>query len=92
MKRILTLMLLLLVLAMTCVHAEPGEENITLIVKAEALAAELDALAENEAYIKELSLEEDFEADFFKSSNVDGGDEWNDRLIERYKNIIPGLL
>ena len=58
MKRILTLMLLLLVLAMTCVHAEPGEENITLIVKAEALAAELDALAENEAYIKELSLEE----------------------------------
>ncbi len=42
--------------------------------------------------VKELSLEESFEADYFKSSNVDGGDEWNDRLIERYKNIIPGLL
>ena len=42
--------------------------------------------------VKELSLEEGFEADFFKSSNVDGGDEWNDRLIERYKDIIPGLL
>ena len=42
--------------------------------------------------VKELSLEEGFEADYFKSSNVDGGDEWNDRLIERYKDIIPGLL
>ena len=42
--------------------------------------------------VKELSLAEGFEADFFKSSNVDGGDEWNDRLIERYKDIIPGLL
>jgi len=41
--------------------------------------------------VKELSLEEGFEADFFKSSNVDGGDEWNDRLLERYKSIIPGL-
>ena len=41
--------------------------------------------------VKELSLEEGFEADYFKSSNVDGGDEWNDRLIERYKDIIPGL-
>ena len=41
--------------------------------------------------VKELSLEEGFEADFFKSSNVDGGDAWNDRLIERYKDIIPGL-
>ena len=41
--------------------------------------------------VKELSLEEDFEADFFKSSNVDGGDAWNDRLIDRYKDIIPGL-
>lgn len=41
--------------------------------------------------VKELSLEESFEADFFKSSNVDGGDEWNNRLIERYKDIIPGL-
>ncbi len=41
--------------------------------------------------VKELSLQENFEADFFKSSNVDGGDEWNDRLIERYAPLIPGL-
>ena len=34
---------------------------------------------------------EGFEADFFKSSNVDGGDEWNDRLIARYAGLIPGL-
>ena len=43
------------------------------------------------ARVKELSLEEKFEADFFKSSNVDGGDEWTDRLIARYEDIIPGL-
>ena len=42
--------------------------------------------------VKELSLEESFEADYFKSSNVDGGDEWNNALIERYKAQIPGLL
>ena len=41
--------------------------------------------------VKELSVEEGFAADFFKSSNVDGGDEWNDRLIARYETIIPGL-
>ena len=41
--------------------------------------------------VKELSLEEGFEADFFKSSNVDGGDAWNDRLIAKYEGIIPGL-
>ena len=42
--------------------------------------------------VKELSLEEGFEADFYKSSNVDGGDAWNNRLIEQYKDTIPGLL
>lgn len=42
--------------------------------------------------VKELSLEEGFEADFFKSSNVDGGDAWNDQLIAKYKDSIPGLL
>ena len=42
--------------------------------------------------VKELSLEESFEADYFKSSNVDGGDEWNNALIDRYKDQIPGLL
>jgi len=52
-------------------------------------AAILQAIA---CRVKEISLEEGFEAEFFKSSNVDGGDEWNDRLIERYKDIIPGLL
>jgi len=41
--------------------------------------------------VKEISLEEGFEADFFKSSNIDGGDEWNNRLIEKYKSI-PGLI
>ena len=41
--------------------------------------------------VKELSLEEGFEADFFQSSNVDGGDAWNDKLIERYGKLIPGL-
>ena len=41
--------------------------------------------------VKELSLEEGFEADYFKSSNVDGGDEWNNRLIEKYRDQIPGL-
>jgi len=42
--------------------------------------------------VKEIALEEGFEADYFKSSNVDGGDAWNDRLIEQYKAMIPGLL
>ncbi len=41
--------------------------------------------------VKELSLQEGFEADFFQSSNVDGGDAWNDRLIARYAPLIPGL-
>ena len=41
--------------------------------------------------VKELSLADGFEADFFKSSNVDGGDAWNDRLIAKYEDNIPGL-
>ena len=41
--------------------------------------------------VKELSLEEGFEADYFKSSNVDGGDAWNDRLIDKYAAQSPGL-
>ena len=41
--------------------------------------------------VKELSLAEGFEADFFRSSNVDGGDEWNERLIDRYAPLVPGL-
>jgi len=42
--------------------------------------------------VKEISLEEGFDAEYFKSSNVDGGDEWNDRLIEKYRGVIPGLI
>ena len=42
--------------------------------------------------VKEMSLKEGFEAEYFKSSNVDGGDEWNDKLIERYRGVIPGLI
>ncbi|HPA60875.1 MAG TPA: SIS domain-containing protein [Clostridia bacterium] len=41
--------------------------------------------------VKEISLAEGFEADYFKSSNVDGGDAWNDRLIACYQDSIPGL-
>ena len=41
--------------------------------------------------VKEISLEEGINAEFYKSSNVDGGDEWNDRIIEKYRDTIPGL-
>lgn len=41
--------------------------------------------------VKEISLEEGWEAEFFKSSNIDGGDEFNEGLIEKYAGIIPGL-
>lgn len=41
--------------------------------------------------VKEISLEEGWEAEFFKSSNVDDGDAFNARLIEKYKGLIPGL-
>ena len=41
--------------------------------------------------VKEIALEEGFPADFYVSSNVDGGDEVNDRLIEKYAGRIPGL-
>lgn len=42
--------------------------------------------------VKEISLEEGFEAEFFKSSNVDDGDAFNARLLEKYGGIIPGLV
>lgn len=41
--------------------------------------------------VKEISLEEGWEAEFFKSSNVDDGDAFNARLIEKYAGVIPGL-
>ena len=42
--------------------------------------------------VKEISLEEGVDAEFFVSSNIDGGDEINDRLIEKYQSAIPGLM
>ena len=41
--------------------------------------------------VKEIALEEGFPADFLVSSNIDGGDEINDRLVEKYGDRIPGL-
>ena len=42
--------------------------------------------------VKEITLSEGTPVDFFVSSNIDGGDAINDRLIEKYKDGIPGLL
>ena len=41
--------------------------------------------------VRELSLEEGTPADFFVSSNIDGGDAINEKLIEKYEKRIPGL-
>ena len=41
--------------------------------------------------VKEICLEEGQPPDFFVSSNIDGGDAINDRLIEKYQGRIPGL-
>lgn len=41
--------------------------------------------------VKDISLEQGWNLEFYKSSNVDGGDEWNERLIEKYGGVIPGL-
>ncbi len=41
--------------------------------------------------VKEIALDEGWEAEYFKSSNVDGGDEYNQNLLDKYKAIIPGL-
>ena len=41
--------------------------------------------------VKEMLLEEGCPADFYVSSNVDGGDEINDRIIAKYQDRIPGL-
>ena len=51
-------------------------------------AAMLQAVA---CRVKEISLEEGWEAEFFKSSNIDGGDEYNEALLEKYAKRIPGL-
>ncbi len=52
-------------------------------------AAMLQAIA---CRVKEISLEEGWEAEFFKSSNIDGGDEYNEALLEKYGKMIPGLV
>ena len=51
-------------------------------------AAMLQAIA---CRVKEISLEEGWEAEFFKSSNMDGGDEYNAALLRKYAGLIPGL-
>jgi len=51
-------------------------------------AAMLQAIA---CRVKEISLKEGWEAEFFKSSNIDGGDEYNAALLEKYGKRIPGL-
>ncbi|MBE5799651.1 MAG: SIS domain-containing protein [Clostridiales bacterium] len=52
-------------------------------------AAMLQAIA---CRVKEISLEEGWEAEFFKSSNIDGGDEYNEKLLKKYGKQIPGLV
>ena len=41
--------------------------------------------------MKEIALEQGFPADFFVSSNIDGGDAVNERLIDKYAGRVPGL-
>ena len=41
--------------------------------------------------VREITLEEGKPADFFVSSNIDGGDAVNEKLIEQYADRIPGL-
>ena len=41
--------------------------------------------------VKEKAMEEGVDAEFFVSSNVDGGDAVNDLLVEKYGGEIPGL-
>ncbi|MBQ2991041.1 MAG: SIS domain-containing protein [Clostridia bacterium] len=42
--------------------------------------------------VKEISLEEGWEAEFFKSSNLDGGDAYNEKLLAKYAGRIPSLV
>lgn len=41
--------------------------------------------------VKEIADGEGWEAEFFKSSNIDGGDEYNEKLLKKYGPCIPGL-
>ena len=40
---------------------------------------------------EEICREQGKNVEFFASSNIDGGDEINERYIKKYKSIIPGL-
>ncbi len=51
-------------------------------------SALLQAMA---ARVEEIAREKGNPVETFISSNVDGGDEWNERLIEKYRDRIPGL-
>ena len=39
----------------------------------------------------EIGREQGKSIDFFASSNIDGGDEINEKYIQQYKPVIPGL-
>ena len=41
--------------------------------------------------MEEIAREEGREIEFFASSNIDGGDEINEKLIEKYRGVIRGL-
>ena len=41
--------------------------------------------------VKEIADNEGWQAEFFRSSNIDGGDEYNETLLEKYGPCIPGL-
>lgn len=41
--------------------------------------------------VEEIAREEGREIEFFASSNIDGGDEINEKLIEKYRGVIRGL-
>ena len=42
--------------------------------------------------VKEISVEQHCGIEFFVSSNIDGGDAVNEKLIEKYRDLIPSLL
>ena len=41
--------------------------------------------------VSEILHERGADVEFYKSANIDGGDEWNASLIEKYKPLIPHL-
>ena len=41
--------------------------------------------------VKEIALSEGWDVEFYRSSNIDGGDQYNAVLIDKYGPVIPGL-